>query len=421
MEFVIRAARIVDSNSPHHTSTKDLLIKNGSIAQIEDEITFSGQEIKASGLKVSPGWVDMRAHYNDPGMEHKEDLETGCNAAASGGFTNVVLLPNTQPVVASKNALGYYQKWNRHSIVQLHPTAAVTLNCDGKELTEMIDLHTAGAVAFTDGIEPIWHTDILLKSLQYLQKFNGLLINRPEDKMLTAFGTMNEGIVSTRLGLKGMPALAEEVMIKRDLQLLEYTGGRIHFSLISTKGAVELLKAAKSRGLKVTADVGIHHLLFTDEQMTTYDTHYKLNPPLRAAADRDALIAGVLDGTIDVIVSDHQPQDLESKKLEYDLAEFGVIGQQSFYPALLSAFGDRSDEVLGRLTVNARAILGLEATSVDVGAKACLTLYSDELSWEYNKANNQSRSEASPFIGQTLKGKVVGTVNNGELALNDHA
>ena len=376
--------------------------------------------IEAPGLRVSPGWFDLRAHYNDPGFEHKEDLETGSKAAATGGFTDVLLLPNNKPVTDSKNSVKYYTKWSKGAAVQLHAAAAVTIGCEGKELTEMIDLHHAGALAFTDGIRPVWHTDIMLKSLQYLQKFNGVLINRPEDTMLTAFGNMHEGIVSTRLGMKGMPAIAEEVMIKRDLQLLEYTGGRVHFSMISSKGAVALIRQAKAQGLQVTADVGIHHLIFEDGALTGYDTSLKVNPPFRLSEDRLALIEAVKDGTIDIIVSDHQPQDQESKKLEFDLAEFGICGQQSFYSAMLSVFGDETDTLIERITSAPRTLLGLSSPKLAEREKACLTLYSPEKEWLYDGQSNASRSEASPYFGQKLNGQVLGIVNEGECHLNNY-
>lgn len=420
MEFLIRAALIVDSNSPLHSSTKDLLIRDGIIAKIDDHIDFEGEIIEAPGQRVSCGWFDMRAHYNDPGLEHKEDLESGSATAAAGGFTDVLLLPNTEPVIDTKNAVSYYAKWSRGSAVKLHATAAVTRHAEGKELTEMIDLHKAGAKAFTDGISPVWHTDIMLKSLQYLQKFDGVLMNRPEDRMLTAFGTMHEGMVSTRLGMKGMPSISEEIMIKRDLQLLEYTGGKVHFSLVSSKGAVALIREAKASGLNVTADVGIHHLIFEDEDLRAYDTNLKVNPPFRLKEDREALIAAVLDGTIDAIVSDHMPQDQESKKLEFDLAEFGIIGQQSFYPALYKVFGEKTDQVITGFTSKPREILGLDSVSIAEGQKACLTLYSPDQEWHYSTENNRSKSEASPFLGQKMQGQVIGIVNDGERLTNGY-
>lgn len=418
MEFLIRAALILDSNSPYHLKKKDLLIKDGVIKKIDDNIKFKGQIIDHPGLRVMNGLIDLRSHFNDPGFEHKEDLESGSNAAAAGGFTDVILMPNNQPITASKNAISYYQKWNRDSAVKLHPTAAVSINCEGKELTEMIDLHTAGAVAFTDGANPIWHTNILLKSLLYVQKFDGLIINRPEDQMLTAFGNMNEGVVSTSLGMKGMPFIAEEVMIKRDLQLLEYAGGRIHFSMISSAGSVALIKEAKKKGLRVTADVGIHYLLFDESYLTSFDTNYKVNPPFRTEKDKKALIKAVKDGIIDAVVSDHQPHDEECKKLEFDLADFGITGLQTYYSLMLKVFGDETDAIIEQTQQNAKSLFGFNQQRIEVGDDACITLISPDVEWVFNASANRSKSDNSPFFGEKLKGGVIGIFNDNKLVLN---
>lgn len=418
MEFLIRAALILDSNSPYHLKKKDILIKNGVIKKIDDNIKFGGQVIEQRGIRVTNGLIDLRSNFNDPGFEQKEDLESGSNAAAAGGFTDVVIMPNNQPITASKNAISYFQKWNRDSAVKLHPTAAISVNCEGKELTEMIDLHTAGAVAFTDGTNPVWHTNILLKSLLYVQKFDGLIINRPEDQMLTAFGNMNEGVVSTSLGMKGMPYIAEEVMIKRDLQLLEYAGGKIHFSLISSLGSVALIKEAKKKGLNVTADVGIHYLLFDESYLTTFDTNYKVNPPFRTEKDKKALIKAVKEGIIDAVVSDHQPHDEECKKLEFDLADFGITGLQTYYSQMLKVFGEETDSIIEKTQLNAKSILGFDQTTIEEGAEACLTLFSPDIDWIFNAAANRSKSENSPLYGKELKGGVVGIFNDNKLVLN---
>lgn len=420
MEFLIRAVQILHPDSPLHLSTKDILISDGIIKKIADKIDFSGQVIAADNLKCSLGWFDMRAHYYDPGSEHKEDIDSGTKAAIAGGFTDVVVLPNTNPIISTKNSISYYQKFNRGSEVVLHPVAAVTLACEGKELTEMIDLNNAGAVAFSDGLNPIWHTDILLKGLQYLQKFDGLLINRPEDKLLTSFGHMNEGEVSTLMGLKGMPTLSETLMIQRDLKLLEYAGGRIHFSLISCAESVLLIKEAKAKGLNVTCDVGVNYLMFTDKDLEEYDTNLKVNPPYRLEEDRLALIQGVKDGVIDAIVSDHNPHDEESKKLEFDLADFGSTNQQTFYSVLNKVFGDELDLYMHSFTTAPRKILGQGTPQIIEGEKACLTLFSSSESWSFNKKNNQSKSVASPFFGMDLSGSIIGVTNKGVLHLNNY-
>lgn len=420
MEFLIRAAEILQPNSPLHKVTKDILISEGKIKQIADQIDFEGQIVSTENLKVSIGWMDMRAHYNDPGNEHKEDIDSGSEAALAGGFTDVVLLPNTNPVVSTKNGVTYYQRFNKGASVTLHPIAAVTIGCEGKELTEMIDLHSAGAVAFSDGLKPIWHTDILLKGLQYLQKFQGLLINKAEDRLLTTFGHMNEGEVSTMLGLKGMPTLSETIMIQRDIKLLEYAGGKIHFTLVSSAESVQLIREAKAKGLKVTCDVGVNYLKFTDADLENYNTDLKVSPPYRTETDRLALLTGVKDGTIDAIVSDHNPHDEESKKLEFDLADFGSANQQAFYSVLNSVMDSGDDDLIQHFTTKPRDILGLPSPTIAEGEDACLTLFSPTLNWSYSKKNNQSKSTASPFFNQAMKGGIVGVINKGGLHLNTY-
>jgi len=420
MEFLIRAAEILQPNSSLHKATKDILISEGKITSIEDYIDYDGQIVSAENLKVSMGWMDMRAHYNDPGSEHKEDIDSGTLTALAGGFTDVVLLPNTNPIVATKNGVTYYQRYNRDSQLTLHPIAAITVDCEGKELTEMIDLHTAGAVAFSDGLKPIWHTDILLKGLQYLQKFDGLLINKPEDRLLTSFGHMNEGEVSTVMGLKGMPTLSETLMIERDLSLLEYAGGKIHFTLVSCAKSLELIREAKFNGLNVTCDVGINYLKYMDADLEDYDTHLKVNPPYRTFSDRKALIEGVIDGSIDVIVSDHIPHDEESKKLEFDLADFGSTNQQTFFNVLYDVFGEASENLVERFTSKPREILGMNCPEIAVGKDACLTLFSSSLNWKFNSKNNQSKSVASPLFNTQMKGGIIGVANKEDLFLNTY-
>ena len=420
MEFLIRAAEILHPDSPLHKSKKDILISNGKISQIADQIDFAGQTITADNLKVSVGWMDMRAHYNDPGNEHKEDIETGIDTAMAGGFTDVAILPNTQPVVGTKNGVAYYQKFSKTFPVTLHPIAAVTQNCEGEELTEMIDLHQAGAAAFSDGLKPIWHTDIVLKGLQYLQKFDGLLINKPEDQMLTSFAHMHEGEVSTMLGLKGMPSLSESIAVQRDLRLLEYTGGRIHFTLISSQESVEMIREAKRKGLNVSCDVGVNYLKYTEADLEDYDTNLKVNPPYRKSTDRKALLDGLKDGTIDVIVSDHNPHDEESKKLEFDLADFGSANQQTFYSVLNEVSQGDLSEVISCFTSKPRHLLGITEQEIVEGAEACLTLFTPDLSWTLDASTNKSKSVASPLFNQTMKGRVIGIVNRGELYLNQY-
>jgi dihydroorotase len=336
-------------------------------------------------------------------------------AAATGGFTEVMLLPNTIPVIQSKNGVSYLISKNGSNLTQIHPSAAVTIDTKGEELTEMIDLQNSGAVAFTDGEKPIWQTDILLKSLQYLQKFDGLLIQKPEDKRLNLFGTMNEGVNSTTLGMKGMPKLSEEIIVARDLGILEYTGGSLHFSNISSAKSVDLIKKAKQKGLKVTCDIAAYQPVFDDSIIEDYDTNYKVNPPFREQNDNKALLKGLKDGTIDVIVSGHCPQDEESKKLEFDLAEFGIIGMQTAFSNIVE-FSQHIDleTLIEKITVNPRQILGLEIPQIKEGSTANLTVFDPKVSWTFTERNNQSKSLNSPFLNQNLKGKAMAVFNNGK-------
>lgn len=419
MDIVLNAVEIVDKRSPFHKKRKNVHLKNGVIKAISSQKIKAKKQVNAKGLKLSIGWFDLGANFADPGFEHKEDLMSGEQLAIRSGFTGVAILPNTKPVVQTKNEVAYIAGNNVNRLAQIFPLGAVTDNNEGKDLTEMIDLNHAGAVAFTDGLNPIWHTDILLKSLQYLQKFDGLLINKPEDRMLTAFGTMHEGKQSTLLGLKGMPSLAEEIIIQRDLQLLNYAGGRIHFNNISTSVSVDLIREAKRKGLAVSCDVAVHQLVFTDDAIGDYDTNYKVNPPFRSKEDIKALKKGIKDGTIDLLVSSHRPQDEESKNLEYDLAEFGIIGLQTFLPMLNMAYEDEDiDDLVENFTTKPRAILGIDIPEIKVGADANLTLYDDANTWEFDESTNYSKSKNSPLWGKLLTGKVVGVFNNNKSFLD---
>lgn len=417
MNYLIHNVEIIDKHSEFNRQRKSILIENGVITQISaispTNSTDHLQVISGQDLQISPGWFDMRSSFRDPGFEHKETLLTGCNAAQAGGFTEVAVLPNTKPVVQTKNELAYLKNHNQHHLVQLHPIAAVSIDTEGKELTEMLDLHTHGAIAFSDGVNPVWHSDILVKTLQYLQKFDGLLINRPEDLMLTQFGTMNEGVSSTMLGLRGLPSLAEEMMIQRDLDFLNYAGGKIHFSAISSAQSVQLIRNAKQKGLQVTCDIAAHQIALDDTALMEFDSFLKVNPPFRTQADIEALLVGLQDGTIDVVVSDHQPQDEESKNLEFDLAEFGAIGLETSF-GVLNTFSKKHlslEDIIDKLTFQPRKILKLPQAAIQVGATANLTLFNAGHTWTVQRGDLSSKSKNTPFIGKTLTGKAVAVFN----------
>jgi dihydroorotase len=413
MKILIQSAKIISKGTPHHLKKRNVLISNGRIAEIGDKNYQADKVIDADGMILSAGWLDLGAYVGDPGLEHKEDLSSLAKAAAAGGFTEVAILPNTHPTVQTKNEISYITQGNNNRLVQIHALAAITKNCKGEELTEMIDLHEAGAVAFTDGLKSVWHTDIFLKSLQYLQKFDGLLIDHPEDNWLNLFGQMHEGVNSTSLGLKGMPRIAEEVAVRKNLELLGYAGGRLHFSRISTAKTVAMIRSAKKKGLNVTCDITGFQALLDDSLLEDFDTYYKVNPPLREKSDNEKLIKGLEDGTIDVLTSGHLPQDDESKLLEFDQAEFGMINLQTFASQLttLSKSVDM-DVLIEAVTTAPRTILKMEIPKIEVEEKANLTLFDPNCEWVFDEKSNFSKSKNSPWLGKELKGKAMAVFNN---------
>ncbi|MHA4736539.1 dihydroorotase [Dyadobacter sp. MSC1_007] len=424
MKLLIRSVRVIDKKSAFNGQVKDILIAGGKIEKIGDGLEADGAEVvEAGGLSVSAGWLDMRVQSRDPGFEHKEDLKSVREAAARGGFTEIVLLPNTQPVVDSKDTLNYIRHSGTGGLVTLRPAAAVTRKTEGVDFTEMMDLHEAGAVAFTDGEHPVQNADLLLKTILYLRPLNALLMNRPEDRQLTLYGQMHEGVTSTLIGMKGMPSLAEEMMLIRDLKLLEYALEQntydtaapvLHISLVSTTQAVALIREAKAKGLPVSCDVAAHQLAFEDKDLLGFDTNLKVNPPFRSAAELEAIRRGLADGTIDAIVSDHNPQDEESKNLEFDHADFGITGLETAFSLVLMHSNLNVEDIVEKLTAAPRRILRLPEVALEEGAEANLTFFEPDAEWVFNKS--YSKSKNTPFLGQTLKGKVRGVINNGKQA-----
>lgn len=426
MHLLIRAAHVVDAASPFAGQVTDVLVQDGRIGQMGPDLPAGEgvRVIEAPNLHVSPGWVDMRASAGDPGNEHREDIASLCRAAAAGGFTDVALLPNTQPAVDDKGTLGYVRRAAEGQPARVHVVAAITKGAAGQDFADMLDLHEAGAVAFSDGHHPLQNPDLLVKTLQYLQPVGALLMNHPEDVRLTRYGQMHEGIQSTLLGLRGIPALAEELHVERDLRLLAYvlTGGSkeeggpnvvtvpaLHFSTLSSARSVELIRQAKAQGLPVSCDVAAHQLVFDDSALAGFDTNLKVNPPFRSPDDRAALWAGLADGTVDAIVSDHTPVDAETKNVEFDQAEFGMTGLETAFAAVLSHNpGLPLARIIATFTTGPRQVLRLPPARVAVGEPAVLTLFNPAGSWTYEQP--VSKSKNSPFLGQVLTGRVVGTV-----------
>ncbi|MCS6974029.1 MAG: dihydroorotase [Cyclobacteriaceae bacterium] len=413
MKILIQSAKIIDPNSSAHQKTRNILIENGRIADVSTKTSEADRIIQAEGMLLSPGWFDLGTQSGEPGFEQKEDLESLAQAAMAGGFTELAVLPNTQPVVQTKDDVNYFLRGNAGRLVQMHVLAAVTRNTRGEDFTEMMDLHHAGAIGFTDGLKTIWNTDIFLKTLQYLQAFNGLLVDHPEDIWLNLYGQMNESPVSARLGLKGMPALAEEIALSRNLKLLGYAGGRLHISRISTARAVSLLRTARKK-LAVTCDVAAYQPLLDDSLLESFDTNYKVNPPLRQKRDNDALIRGLQDGTIDVICSGHVPQDEESKMVEFDHAEAGIISLQTTGSNLSELSSVIPwDVLIEKIAINPRKVLGLQQPVIEEGEKANLTLFDPGAEWTLDETTNKSKSKNSPWWGKKVKGKTIAVFNNG--------
>lgn len=412
MKIHIQGARILDPNSPFHKKEKNVVIQNGRITEIGDKNYQADKVIKAEGMILSTGWVDVGTFVGDPGLEHKEDLDSVAKAAMAGGFTEIAVLPNTVPAIQTKNDITYLTRANDSRLLQIHALASVTRNNKGEELTEMIDLHEAGASGFTDGLKTIWHTDIMLKALQYVQKFDGVIIDHPEDIWLNMFGQMHEGITSTMLGMKGMPRIAEEIAITRNLELLQYAGGRLHIAKLSAARSIELVRQAK-RKLAITCDIAAYQPLLDDTMLTTFDTNYKVNPPLREKQDSEALLKGLRDGTIDIICSGHLPQDEESKNLEFDLADAGIINLQTCGANLTALAATVPWELLiEKITVAPRTLLRLNMPVIDVDKKANLTLFDPNAAWVLNEKENRSKAKNSPWWGKELTGKTVAVFNN---------
>ncbi len=420
MKHLLVQVIINDPRSPFNGSKQDILIQDGQIAAIGQQLDRSDASvIELEELSVSPGWVDPFAHFNDPGYEYKETLESGAAAAAAGGFTRVFVVPNTKPVIDSKSLVEYVSSKSAGLPAQVLPLGAITRGAEGKELAEMYDMQSSGAIAFTDGLKPVQSSGMLVKALQYVKAFGGLVIQIPDDTSLAPHGLMHEGIISTQLGLPGKPMMSEELMVARDIKLARYTGSRLHFTAVSSPKSLEYIRRAKEGGLDITCSVTPYHLFFCDEDLKQYDTNLKVNPPLRTAKDRDVLRKALLDGWIDCIATHHQPHDYDAKVLEFEYAKFGMIGLESAYSVVKAAVPELQEEALIKLfSINARTIFGLPAGKIDVGTCADLTLYQPGASYEFTKARIRSQCQNSPFVGMQFTGRVKGTILGNKLSLN---
>ena len=419
MNALIKSAKVIDSNSKFNGKTVDILIEKGIISKIGTKLKNpkKHQEINFKDLHISAGWFDMRVNFCDPGHEYKEDLNTGLKAAAKGGFTGVMIMPDTEPTTSTKSGIEYIINKTKGNIVDALPAGSLSHNCEGKEIAEMYDMHSAGAVAFTDNKKSVKSSSLLNRALLYSQSFDGLIIDFPNDKELSNSGQINEGIVSTQLGLKGIPALAEELMVNRDIYLAEYCNARIHLSNISTEKSVKLIKEAKKKGLNITADVNSYHLLLDETELLHFDNNYKVTPPLRTKDDIKALVSGLKDGTIDVICSDHTPEDIENKQCEFDNAAFGMINLQTSFAVANSNGKIALEDIITKITLAPREILNIDNPVIKEGKKANLTLFNPKAKWILREEDIASKAKNTPFINKELTGKVYGVINNNQVFL----
>lgn len=418
MQVLIRQAKIVDPRSEFHGKVVDLLVENGNLKDIAANITAKAdQTIEADGLCVSPGWIDLFADYAEPGYEQKETIKTGLAAAAAGGFTKVLLAPNTNPVVSTASVVNSIKHKAEGNFVTALPLGSISQDIEGKNLSEMLDMHTHGAVAFTDGWKPVQNANLFLKALEYVKAFDGILVQIPVDKTLSEGGLMHEGPVSTRLGMAGIPTLSETLIVHRDIELLRYTNSKLHITGVSSAESVEMIRKAKAEGLNITCSVTPYHLLLNDESLMGYSSMYKVMPPLRSEQDRQALIAGLKDGTIDCIASHHRPQEWDAKAKEFEYASNGMNVQEITFNLALQALGKENlDVIIKALSENPAKIFGFEQGSIAKGNKTSLTLFSINGSTQLNSI--MSKSKNNPFIGNVLAGSIIGIINNNQTHLN---
>jgi len=421
VSLLIKNGRVIDPSS-RTDETLDILIENGKIKAISPRIDLKEAEIiDASRLVVAPGFIDMHVHLREPGEEYKEDIATGSLAAAKGGFTSICCMPNTRPPNDNSGITEYIiTEAKKRAVVNVYPVAAITRGLAGEELTDMADLSQAGAIAFSDDGQPVANSLVMRRALEYSLLLDKLIIDHCEDKNLSAGGVMHEGEISLRLGLSGMPAAAEEIMIARDIILAQLTRARLHIAHISTKGGIELVRSAKKKGIPVTAEVTPHHLILSDDSLVNYDPNFKVNPPLRSAEHRQALLEGLKDGTIDIIATDHAPHTPEEKDVEFDLAPFGLIGLETAVSLMLDRFVHKNiislERLIDLMSCRPARLLGLKNKGrIALGADADLTILNLRQEVVVDVQRFASKSRNCPFHGWKLKGAVALTIVGGRI------
>jgi dihydroorotase len=417
MNILLRSARIIDKNSRYHNQIKDILIQNGIIVTIGKNIELpkNCKEIELNNLHVSNGWFDSSVSFGEPGYEERENIVHGLEVAAKSGFTKIALNPNTNPLIDNKSAVEFLIQKSSESPVELYPIANLTQKAEGKELAELYDMQNSGAIAFGDYNKSVDNVNLLKIALLYAQNFEGMVMSFPQDGSIGTHGFVNESENTTRLGLSSIPNLSEELQVSRDLAVLEYTGGKLHIPTISTSKSVQLIKDAKKKGLDVTCSVSAHHMYLTDSEIKSFDTNYKVSPPLRSEKDVKSMIRGVNDGTIDMIVSDHNPIDIENKNVEFEKGFNGTIGLESLFGSIRKRL--ELDEAISCLTENPCKRFNLPVSVIEKDQKADITLFDPDLEYVFTKENILSKSKNSAFLGKGLKGKAYGIYANQKLIL----
>ena len=418
MSLLLNSVTVSDTTSKYFNSKVNILIdskgyvKKISKNKISDKVK---KVVDLEGLYISESWFDFNANFCDPGYEYKENLKSGVHVAINSGFLDVLITPNTNPIIQTKADVSYIQEKSLNNFCKIHPSAAISKNFNGKDLNDIIDLHNSGVKAFTNSYSCKESSEMIMNSLLYLNQIDTLLLTKPKDRSFSD-GVVNNGYYSNTVGLKGIPRISESIAVERDLSILEYVGGKIHFSGISTKESVSIIRDAKTKKLNVTCDVTIHNLILDDSNVVSFDPNYKVDPPLRTKEDIDALIEGINDGTIDIIASHHEPQDIDTKKCEFEKANFGVISLQTFFSNIVQLSRKIPlENLIKTFSTNPKKILGVETYSVVEGSKASFTVFDPDGSWDYNENSNLSKSINSPWLNWSLKGKVKAVIKDNRI------
>ncbi len=421
MKILIKSVKVVDKHSKWNGQTVDVQIASGKIEKIAKKIsnsTYKSYEFK--NACIAPSFVDMYAVIPEPGFEYRENLQSGLAAAAAGGFSHVAIMPHQQPVVQDKSSVEFILSKTKNQICTPLVIAALSRNREGKDMTEMYDMLLSGAKAFSDGDKSVQDAGLMSRCLQYAKGINSFVISFAEEQSIALNSKINEGVMSTQLGMKGNPSLSEELMISRDLFLAEYHNARIHFTQVSSARSLELIKAAKKKGIQVTADVSIHHLIYDEQVLETFDSNFKLRPPLRTKADVNALRNALKEGVIDAVSSQHIPIELEGKDVEFEIAKYGMISFQTYFSQLLQLLSKNNtlEDVLESASTKPRAIFDLETVVLEEGSIAELCIFDTDKKWQFNESQNLSKSANSNLFGTELKGKVLALIANDQINTN---